>query len=220
MWKTVFSHKDIVKLSYDFVAVVGHGNTAHKEHDYVVHGKKQHLCEVYNLPNCKSHEDMRMTLSQKNLLPGVKGTPTHILYDPHTMKEISRAHFQSVSAIEDMIAAGQRALGKPITWKAFSKIRKDLDDAKEQADEGDYRKALRSLKKFDAEGIKSLEDEAKALAEQIDEAGKKMLEEGRALLESGDSKGALKILRKVDREFHGTDIGKEAKDLIAEAKAK
>lgn len=220
MWKTVFSHKDIIKLSYDFVAVVGHGNTAHKEHDYVVHGKKEHLCEIYDLPSCKCHEDMRMTLSQKNLLPGVKGTPTHILYDPHTMKEISRANFQSVSAIEDMIAAGQRQLGKPITWKAFSKIRKKLDDAKEQAADGDYRKALKSLKGFDAEGIKSLEAEAKALADSIDEAGRKMLEEGRKLLEAGDSNGALKVLREADREFSGTDISKEAKKLIAEAKGK
>ena len=86
MWRTVFSHKDIVKLSYDFVAVVGHGNSDHREGEFIVAGKKRHLCKVYNLPNCKVHEDMRGTLSQKNLLTDVKGTPTHILYDPHTMK--------------------------------------------------------------------------------------------------------------------------------------
>ena len=221
MWKTVFSHKDIIKLSYDFVAVVGHGNTAHKEGDYVVNGKKEHLCEVYNLPNCKSHEDMRNEMNRRNLLPGVRGTPTHIVYNPHDLKEISREHGQSVSAIEKQIAAAQKTLGKPITWKDYSKTRKPLDEAREllSGDKPDYRKALRALKGFDAKGMKALELEVEQIKNEILAAGEKGLADARELIEAGDKGKATKLLRTLARDFAGTDIESEAKKLLAEAKA-
>jgi len=221
MWKTVFSHKDIIKLSYDFVAVVGHGNTAHKEGDYVVNGKQTHLCEVYNLPSCKSHEDMRTEMSRRNLLPGVRGTPTHILYNPHDMKEISRSNSQNVSGMEDSIAAAQKTLGKPITWKEYSKTRKPLDEAREliTGDKPDYRKALRALKGFDAKGMKALEVEVEQIRNEILAAGEKGLADARELIAAGEKSKALKLLRTLSRNFAGTEIETEAKKLTAEAKA-
>ena len=221
MWKTVFSHKDIIKLSYDFVAVVGHGNTAHKEGDYVVNGKQTHLCEVYNLPSCKAHEDMRNEMSRRNLLPNVRGTPTHIVYNPHDMKEISRTHGQSVSDIEDQIGAAQKTLGKPITWKEYGKTRKPLDEARGliSGDKPDYRKALRALKGFDAKGMKALEAEAENIRNEILAAGEKGLTEARELIAADEKSKALKLLRTLSRDFAGTEIEPEAKKLMAEAKA-
>jgi hypothetical protein len=218
MWKTVFSHKDIIKLSYDMVAVVGHSNSDHGEGDYNVGGQKEHLCSVYNLPSCKVHEDMARALQAKNLLPGVTGTPTHIIYNPKDLTEISRSHSQSVSQLEDAIAEAQKILGKPVTWKAFSKMEKDLDEAEKFIAEGDFRKAERALKGFDPEGLESLKQRAEKLNAAITEAGNAKLEEARGLLAEGDKSGAIKILRHITREFSGTDIADEAKKLMAEAK--
>ena len=218
MWKTVFSHKDIVKLSHEFVAVVGHGNPDHGEADFRVAGKKTHLCNVYNLPSCKSHEDMRNALSQKNLLKEVRGTPTHILYNAKDMTEISRSHSQSVSSMEDSIRAAQKVIGKPVAWKTFSKMQKSLDEAETFIAEEDYRKASKALKGFSANGMESLEQRAETLRNAITEAGNAQLEEARAKLEEGDKSGAIKILRNINRDFAGTDVAKEAKKLMAEAK--
>ncbi len=99
MWKTVFSHKDIIKLSYEMVAVVGHSNTDHVEADYRVAGQKTHLCSVYNLPSCKSHEDMRNALSQKNLLKEVRVTPTHIIYNAKDMTERAKRQFRTLNGV-------------------------------------------------------------------------------------------------------------------------
>ena len=218
MWKTVFSHKDIIKLSHECVAVVGHSNPDHGEADFNVGGKKTHLCNVYNLPSCKSHEDMRMALSQKNLLPGVRGTPTHIIYNAKDMTEISRSHSQNVSGMEDSIAAAQKVLGKPISWKKFSKMQKSLDEAEAFIAEEDFRKASRALKGFDANGMESLEQRAELLRASIIEAGNARIEEAKAKLEEGDKSGALKLLRNISRDFSGTELADEAKKLMAEAK--
>ncbi len=108
MWGTVFSHQDITKLSHDFVAVIAHGNPDHGEGEFVMGGKVQHLCKVYDVPTCKSHEDMRNALSQKQPLKDVRGTPTHILYNAKDMTEISRSHSQSVGQMESSIVAAQK----------------------------------------------------------------------------------------------------------------
>jgi hypothetical protein len=218
MWRTVFSHKDIVKLSYEFVALVGHGNPDHGEADYNVGGKKTHLCNVYNLPSCKSHEDMRTTLTQKNLLPDVRGTPTHILYNPHDMKEISRSHSQTVGSMTDSIVAAQKVLGKPITYKAFSKLTKNLDEAEAFIAEEDFRKAMKAMKGFDAKGLESLVARAAELQAKIDGAAEARLGEARKLIDEGENGKALKLLRNVLRDFSGTDYADKAKELIVVAK--
>ncbi len=218
MWKTVFSHQDIIKLSYEFVAVVGHSNPDHGEADYRVAGKKTHLCNVYNLPSCKSHEDMRNAMSRKNLLPGVRGTPTHILYNPKDMKEISRSNTQSVGQMEDSIAAAQKIIGKPVTWKAFAKMRKSLDEAEAFIAKENYRKASRALKGFDAGGMASLSERAEKLRRAITEAGNAQLEQAREMLAEENKSGALKLLRTISRNFSGTEIADEAKKLMALAK--
>lgn len=218
MWKTVFFHKDIVKLSYDFVAVVAHGNSDHGEADFRVGGEKVHSCSVYSLPNCKTHENMRNALVQKGLAKDVAGTPTHILYNPNDMTEISRSHYQSVSQMEDSIAEAQKIIGKPVTWRAFSKMTKSLDEAEKFIAEEDYRKAGKSLKGFDAEGMASLEARAEKLRGAITEAGTAQIEKARAMLDEGDKSGALKLLRHIAREFSGTDLEEEAKTMMVEAK--
>jgi hypothetical protein len=218
MWKAVFFHKDIVKLSYDFVAVVAHGNSDHGEADFKVSGQKVHSCSVYSLPDCKTHEDMRNALAQKSLAKDVSGTPTHIIYNPKDMTEISRSHFQSVSQMTDSIAEAQKIIGKPITWKAFSKMTKSLDEAEKFIAEEDYRKAAKALKGFDAEGMASLEQRAEKLRGAITEAGTAQLEKAREMLAEGNKSGALKLLRDIARDFAGTDLEDEAKTLMVEAK--
>ncbi len=218
MWETVFSHKDIIKLSHEFVAVVGHSNPDHGEADFNVGGKKTHLCKVYNLPSCKSHEDMRMALSQKNLLPGVRGTPTHILYNPGDMTEISRSNSQTVSGMEDSIHAAQKVLGKPVTFKVFSKMRKSLVEAEAYIAEEDFRKASRALKGFDANGMESLAQRAETLQASLLSAGNAQVAQAQARLDEGDKSGAIKILRNINRDFAGTEVADEAKTLMAEAK--
>ncbi len=218
MWKTVFSHKDIIKLTYEFVAVVAHGNPDHGEADFNVGGKKTHLCKVYNLPSCKTHEDMRVALSQKRMGTDVRGTPTHIIYNPRDMTEISRSHSQSVGQMEDSIHAAQKVLGKPVTWKVFSKMRKSLDEAEAYIAEDDFRKASRALKGFNANGMESLELRAETLRASIVEAGNARLEEAQAKLDEGDKSGAIKLLRNISRNFAGTEVADEARKLMAEAK--
>lgn len=220
MARTVFPHKDLAKLSYDFVPVIAHGNPDHGEGDFVVKGKKTHLCKIYDVASCELHTNMAPELSKRGLLKGVKGTPTHIMFNPHDLSEISRAHGMSVGQIEDAVKDAQKQMGKPVRYKDFQKMRKILDEAKAQVEKGDYKKALRAAKGFDAKGMKSLEAEAKAIETAVMEAGKKLLEEAKAALESGDEKQASKILKELTREFSGTDIGKEAKTLLESTKEK
>lgn len=219
MWQTVFRHQDIAKLSHDFVAVVAHSNPDHGEGEFIVGSKVQHSCKIYDLPTCKSHEDMRNALSQRDLLKGVRGTPTHIIYNPHDLTEISRSNYQSVSDIEDAMAGAQKVLGKPITWKEFSKLQKSLDDAEEALAEEKFRNAFKALKGFDAKGMTGLVTRSEALIEKIMAAGQAKLDEGSKLLEEGEAGKALKIFRNVARDFKGTDLEDVAKDLIAKAKA-
>lgn len=218
MARTVFPHKDLAKLSYDFVPVIAHGNPDHGEGEFVVKGKKKHLCKIYDVASCELHSNMGPELSKRGLLKGVRGTPTHIMFNPHDLSEISRAHGMSVGQIEDAVKAAQKQLGKPIRYKDFQKMRKTLDDVKAAADKADYRKALRGLKGFDAKGMKSLTDEAEKLRGKIMEAGKKMLEDAKAALEAGEKKQAGKLLKDVTRHFAGTDLAKEAKTLLDRTK--
>ncbi|MHC4469383.1 MAG: hypothetical protein ACYTDY_10280 [Planctomycetota bacterium] len=218
MARTVFSHKDLAKFSLEFVPVMAHGNPDHGEGDFVVGGKKMRLCRIYDLPNCKSHADMRGAVAQRGLLKGVGGTPTHVIYNPHDLTEISRANYMNVSQIQDSINDAQKKMGKPVRYKDFQKMRKTLDDVKAAADKADYRKALRGLKSFDAKGMKSLADEAEKLRGKIMEAGKKMLEDAKAALEAGEKKQAGKLLKDVTRHFAGTDLAKEAKTLLDRTK--
>ena len=219
MWGTVFSHQDIARLSHDFVAVIAHSNPDHGEGDFIMGGKTQHLCKVYDVPTCEAHVAMAGALQKKNLLSGARGTPTHIIYNPNDLTEISRSNYQSVSQIEDAIAAAQKVLGKPITWKEFSKLTKSLDDAEAALAEEEFRDALKAMKGFDAKGLTGLETRAGSINERILEGGRAKLEEGRKLLAENEAGKALKIFRDVMRDFKGTDLEAEAKDLLAEAKS-
>jgi TolA-binding protein len=218
MARSVFPHKDLAKLSYDFVPVIAHGNPDHGEGDFIYGKKKTHLCKIYDVPNCKAHSDMGSELSRRGLLKGVRGTPTHIMFNPHDLSEISRAHGMSVGQIEDAVEDAQKKLGKPIRYKDFQKMRKALDEVKASIEKGDYRKALKGLKSFDAKGLKSLEAEAKKLSEETMDAGGKMIEAAEAALEAGDKKKAGKLLKDVTRHFSGTDLAKKAKSLLDQMK--
>jgi hypothetical protein len=218
MAKSVFSSKDLAKLSYEFVPVIAHGNTDHPSGDYVIGREKKHMCGIYDVADCKQHEAMVQALSAKQMLKGVSGTPTHIIFDPRDMSEISRAHYMTVGNIEDAIAEAQKKLGKPIRYKDFKKMRETLDDASKQIDEKDFRGALRTLKGFDAEGMKGMEAEAKTLDERIHTAGEEMLAKARELIDAGDADEASKLLREIGRQFSGTEIADKAKELKAEAK--
>lgn len=214
MAESVFPSKDLAKLSFDFVAVIGHQNSDHGEHEYYFQGEKKHLCAIYDLPDCKAHEEMARALSQKGLLKGVRGTPTHILYNPHDLTEISRAHSMSVSQIEDAVAEAQKKLGKPVRWREYSKMRETLDATAGYIAEKEWRKAVKELRDFDAEGMKNLEAEAAKLKQQILDAGNAMLDEARAAIEAGDDHKAREILRDARRDFDRTEIEDKAKELF------
>ncbi|MEN8149951.1 MAG: hypothetical protein ABFS86_09015 [Planctomycetota bacterium] len=208
----------MAKVSREFVAVIAHNRPSHGEGDHVVAGKKKHLCNIYDVSSCKSHEDMSKALQGKNLLKGVRGTPTHIIYNPGTLEEISRSHRQSASQIEDSIKVAQKQLGKPVTWKDFSKMKSTLDDAQAKLAAKDYRGALKALKGYKSKGMKSLDARAKSLREEIMAAGQALIDEAKKLLEEGDKAGAQKLLRKVTKGFSGTDLQKEAQALLKKCK--
>ncbi|MCU0727495.1 MAG: hypothetical protein MUE73_17190 [Planctomycetes bacterium] len=214
----VFFHKDAVRVSHEFCAVVGHGNTEHANGDYAVAGKKVHLCSIYDLSDCSEHEKMREELSRRDLLKDVKGTPTHIFYNPKDMTEISRFHSASMSQIENALEIAQKAMGKPVVWKEYQKIRKSLDEAKTAFEAGERRKALKALGDFDPKGMESLKGEAEVLKGQILAAGEKSIEEAVSLIETGDKAKALKILRAVLADYAGTDLAEKARELIPQAK--
>ncbi len=218
MVRTVFSHKDAARVSHEFCSVVGHGGTNHPNADFMVGGQKTHLCGIYDLPDCKSHEEMSGTLSQRGLLKDVRGTPTHILYNPHDLTEISRAHGMTLGNIEEAVAAAQKVLGKPVPWKEYQKILKPLEDAKTAFAAGDARKALKALGDFDPKGVEALKTQADALRAEIFAAGEKRLEEAKGLIEQGEKAKALKILRDVAADYAGTDVADKAKELIPQAK--
>jgi len=181
MAESVFPSKDLAKLSYDFVAVIAHNRPNHGEGDWIHQGEKKHLCNIYDVSSCKVHEQMAMELQKKNLLKGVRGTPTHIMYDPHDLTEISRAHGMSVSDIEDAVKAAQRKLGKPILWRVYGKLKAELEEIRKLVAEDELRDALRDLKRFDAEEIEAIETEAKELREAVFEAGRKKIAEARCI---------------------------------------
>jgi hypothetical protein len=214
MAETVFPHKDLAKLSFEFVAVIGHGSPDHGEGDYVVKGEKKHLCGIYDLPDCKSHEAMASALQQKGLLKDVRSTPTHIVYNPHDLTEISRTHYMAVSQIEDAIAEAQKTLGKPVRWKDYEKMRSTLSAARGFLAEKDFRKALKELKGFDAGGVTDLEAEAKALHEEILEAGRAIVARAKELIEAGEADKAKDLLHDVRRDFAKTEVEAEAKELL------
>jgi hypothetical protein len=214
MAETVFPSKDLAKLSHEFVAVIGHGSPDHGEGDFVVKGEKKHLCNIYDLPDCKAHEAMAAALQRKGLLKDVRGTPTHIIYNPHDLTEISRAHYMAVSQIEDAIAEAQKVLGKPVRWREYEKMRSTLDAARGFVAEKDYRKALKELKGFDAGSMTNLESEAKAIHEEILEAGRAIVAEAKDLIENGDKDKAKGLLRDAKRDFAKTEVEEEAKTLL------
>jgi TolA-binding protein len=208
----------MAKTSQEFVAVIAHNRPNHGEGEHIVQGKKKHLCNIYDVSSCKAHENMSSALQQKNLLKGVRGTPTHITFDPHTLEEISRAHFMSASQIEDTIKEAQKKLGKPVTYKDFSKMKDALDEARAKLSEKDYRAAFKALKGYKSKGMKSLDAEAKAINDELMAAGKELIANAKKALESGDKKEAQKLLREVTKGFGGTDLAKEAQKLLKEAK--
>ena len=215
---SVFLSKDMAKPSQEFVAVVGHNRPNHGEGEHIVNGQKKHLCNIYDVSSCKSHENMAQALQQKNLLKGVRGTPTHITFNPHTLEEISRAHGMTSGSIEKMIEEAQKKLGKPVRYKDFAKMRETLDDAKAKFEKKDYRGALKVLKGYKSKGMKSLDAESKTLKEEIMAAGQALIDEAKKALETGDKKEAQKLLREVTKGFSGTDLAKEATKLLKEAK--
>ena len=215
---TVFLHKDAAKVSREFVAVVAHGNTSHASGEYVYGGEKREMCGIYDLEDCSVHENLRQAVSQKGLLKGVGGTPTHIIYNPHDLSEISRYHGANLGKIEDTVKEAQKVLGTPVTWKQFSKLRATLDDASELIAAEDYRKAIKALDGFEPGTMKGLAEEAAELEAGILAAGEKLLDEARTLIEAEEKPKALKILRTVSRDFAGTEVGEAAKELIPQAK--
>jgi len=218
MVRSVFSHKTLTKFSFEFVPVMAHRTTDHKSGEYMVNGKKRQMCGIYNLDTCKEHETMSGELSRKNLLKGVRGTPTHIIYNPHSMEELGRAHGMSAGQIEDMVKGAQKKMGKPVAYKDFSKLKATLDDAKAKLEKKDYRGAMKALKGYKSKGMKSLDDQAKTLKEEIMAAGKSLIDEAKKALEAGDKKGAKKFLREVTKGFSGTDLAKEAQGLLKQTK--
>ena len=214
MAETVFPSKDLAKLSFEFVAVIGHGSPDHGEGDFVVKGEKKHLCNIYDLPDCKAHEAMASALQQRGLLKDVRGTPTHIIYNPNDLTEISRAHYMAVSQIEDAIAEAQKTMGKPVRWREYEKMRTTLDTVRGFLAEKDYRKAQKELKGFDAAGMTNLESEAKKLNEEILEAGRALVAQAKDLIEAGDKSKAKDLLREVKRDFAKTEVEEEAKTLF------
>jgi FimV-like protein len=208
----------MAKTSREFVAVIAHGRPNHGEGDHIVGGKKQHLCNIYDVSTCKAHENMSSALSQKGLLKGVRGTPTHIIFNPHTLEELARSNYQSASQIEDSIQVAQKSLGKPVTWKDFSKMKSTLDDAQAKLEEKDYRGARKALKGYKSKGMKSLDARAKSLNDKIMAAGQALIDEAKKCLDAGDKKKAQEHLREVTKGFSGTDLQKEAQNLLKECK--
>jgi predicted negative regulator of RcsB-dependent stress response len=152
------------------------------------------------------------------MLEGVNVTPTHIVYDPRDLKEISRANTMSAKQIEDAIAEAQKKIGKPVRWREYSKLRETLDAASKYVGEKDWRKALKELRDFDPGEMKNLATEADALRKQILDAGRARLDEAKAAIEAGDTKKAGEVLREVRRDFGGTEIEDQAKELQATLK--
>lgn len=219
MAENVFPSKDMTKLSFDMVAVIGHTDDGHTEGDYIVNGEKKHMCGIYDLPDCQSHKQMAQALSQKGLTPGMRGTPTHWIFNPHDLsKEISQAHGMSSSQIENAIAEAQKAIGKPVLWKDYAKMVKAIDEAKRLIAEKDYRKALAELKDLDPKGLANIEAEKTALTEQVLEAGRARVKEAEELIDSGDVAAAKKILLSVRTEFGRTPVEDEAKALLDKLK--
>ena len=218
MVRTVFFHKDIGRISREFVAVVAHSNPDHGEGDWIVGRSREHLCNIYDLPSCRSHEEMRTELSKRGLLKGANSTPTHIIYNPHDLSELARTHFMTAKNFEDKNAEAQKVLGKPVRWKHFAKARGTLDEARTLLETEDYRKCLRALKGFDAMGMKGLQSEAEKLEADVLATGEARLEEARGLIDGGEAGKAIKLLRGVSRDFAGTEAAKTAKALIARAK--
>jgi hypothetical protein len=218
MAETVFPSKDMAKLSYEFVAVIGHQNSDHGEGDFYYEGEKKHLCNLYDLPNCKVHEQMAVELQRRGLLKGVTGTPTHIIYDPHTLKELSRFHYMSTSQIKDAIEEAQKKLGRPVRWHDYMKLEATLDKVEKLIGDKDYRKALRELKDYDPGEMKNLKAKAESLQKKIMDAGKAMLEEAKKALEANDTKKVHDLVRDIRREFPRTDLADAAKDLLSKLK--
>lgn len=215
---SVFPHKTLVKFSMEFVPVMAHRTTDHKSGDYIVNGKKKHMCGIYDLDDCKQHEAMSAELAKKSLAKGVRGTPTHIIYNPHNFEELGRAHHMTASQIEDQVKAAQKKLGKPIAWKDFSKMKSTLDDAQTKFEAKDYRGALKALKGYKSKGMKSLDTRAKTMMDEIMAAGQALIDEAKKCLEAGDKMTAQKHLRDVTKGFSGTDLQKKAQELLKECK--
>lgn len=219
MAENVFPSKDMVKLSMDFVAVIAHNDDGHTEGDYIVNGEKKHMCGIYDLPDCQSHKQMAQAVSQKGLAPGMRGTPTHWIFDPKDLSTpLHTAHSMSASQIEDAIAEAQKKIGKPVLWKDYSKMSKAIEETKRLIAEKDYRKALAELKDLDPKGLANIEAEKKALTEQIFEAGRALLKEAEELIDGGDVAAAKKILLSVRSEFNRTPVEDEASALLDKLK--
>ena len=89
-----------------------------------------------------------------------------------------------------------------------------LEKAREAIAKEKWSRALRELRKMQKiEEKAELEPTSTEALAEVDAAGRKMVEEARAARESGDVKGALRILSRVARDFRGLPSADEAKAL-------
>jgi hypothetical protein len=218
---SVLQNAELIKYE-DVVNVVCHTKKNHTESEVVVDPKKKTTrksCEKYPSIECAAHDSRPAGLD-------IKGTPASFICGPDGAPLVKPDDEggnwdRSVGKLTKKLQDVQMKLGRPMPRMLYDKILRDLTDADAEFAEGKYEKAVKTLDKYadDKKIPQAMKDgRLKERLAAFDAKGTELLEEAKSKRDSAADE-ALKLAKKVAKEFKGLESGKAAGELVKEWEA-
>jgi hypothetical protein len=146
--------------------------------------------------------------------------------DPHSLEEMaSYTGATSLKNVMDSIAEAKKTLeqahGQSLTRSTLARFEKEADVVRATLEKSGAAKAmtkLRKLEKFAAKLARRLGPRAEAVRTEVLAAASKELDGAAEKIDSGDLKGAKKILTPLRSALKGTDLEARVADLIEKSK--
>ena len=218
---SVLQNGEFVKYE-DVVPCVSHTKKTHGETEVVVDPRKKTTrksCEKYPSIPCEAHDGW----GQAGL--SIKGTPSSFICGPDgapLVKPEDGAWDRAVGTLTKKLQEVQQKLGRPYPRALYDRALRDLAQADEDLAEGKHEKAVKAVLKLseDKKVPAAMRDgRIKEKLGALEAKGAELLEEAKAKAESAKDE-AVKLAKRVAKEFKGLEAGKAAADLVKEWDAK
>ncbi|MDA1196295.1 MAG: hypothetical protein O2894_14090 [Planctomycetota bacterium] len=213
----------------NLVVVVGHNEENHATEYEDDKGKKQPGCPLYHGLTCEQHRAIPSEcMNPGEGLPKVQSgnmMPNSWLVTPSgEVSAIESADQQSAGKIEDLVTEMQKAAGKVLSHKAYTKYLESFEASDTALREGNLKDALKELMKVEKDA-KKLPDGLNAEVDaRVDAVNAKAVEQFEAI-KAGDAAEAMKAANKLKTEVGARmkrgylPIVEDIKTWLKEAKA-